>query len=273
MRLSFGLIFILMVSACSSDQRTKYGSYKKKNNGGYTHQKITDDLQMVTFRANSYTKKSTAELFARIRSLEICRDQEKQYSHILGVIDRSDSREITRSTSNVYGFPSYYYGYSPFYHRYSGIGFSAGLNTVTSNTWNETLVFPHYDLLFKCVDQVFEPEVIMREVSADEMKHLVKDLKGALQVEKVMDGSPNQQLKTGDILLKAGGERITQNWQLLALFNQSKTEVPVEILREGERIKFIMKAAPVTEQVAQSQQESLKAACKSKEIKERALCR
>lgn len=273
MKILLSFILVLILGACSGDPRTRYGAFKEKNKGGYTLETVNSDLRKVTFRANSQTPRNTAELLGRFRAIELCQREGKKYAHLLGVLDRSESREVTRSNSHMYGFPSYYYGYSPFYSRYSGIGFSAGLNTVSTNTWNETLIYPHYDILFRCSDGLYEPDVIFREVPASEMKHLVKDLKGALQVEKVMENSPNKNLKPDDILLRASGERVSQNWQLLEKFRTSESVVPVQILREGKTLQLNLKGRSVGEEGEASQQETIRAACKFDEVKERPLCK
>lgn len=268
--LGAGLILILL--SCASP-RTKYHSYKGKQKGGFSQEKVDANLDMISFRANSFTKISEAELFAKFRAIESCAEAGKKYSHIISLVDRSQSKTITRSNSHVYGFPSYYYGHSPFYHRYSGIGFSAGFNTISTNSWDETLIYPHTDIIYRCRDEIYEPEIILREVPAEEMKHLVKDLKGALQIEKILEGSPNKKLAVGDILLRAGRERVEKNYQVLRHFDSEKQGVPVELLRDGERVRLNLASVTVTQQVSASQQDIIKSACKFKEIKKRSLCR
>lgn len=265
------MFLVLMLVACSSG-RSKYQVYKKKK-GGYLQEKFQDDLSLVSFRGNSYTKKSTAELFAKFRAIELCQEAGKKFAGIVGILDRSESKTVTRTNGAVYGFPSYYYGYSPFYSRYSGIGFGGSFGTMSGSSWNETLTYPSLEVVYRCSDQVFEPEIIMREVGAEEMKHLVKDLKGALQVEKVVEGSPNQKLEVGDIILKAEGKRVEKTWQVMQAFSEKKKALPIEVLRDGERVKMNLMAADVSPKVETSQQEILKSACDFKEIKKRSLCK
>lgn len=262
---------VLMLVACSSG-RSKYQVYKKKE-GGYLQEKFQEDLSLVSFRGNSMTKKSTAELFAKFRAIELCQEAGKKYAGIVGIIDRSESKTVTRTNGAVYGFPSYYYGYSPFYSRYSGIGFGGSFGTMSGSSWNETLTYPSLEVVYRCSDQVFEPEIIMREVSAEEMKHLVKDLKGALQIEKVIAGSPNQKLEIGDIILRAEGKRVEKTWQIMQAFTQTKKLLPIEVLRDGERVKLTLSSKDVSAEVEKSQQDIMKSACDFKEIKKRPLCK
>lgn len=265
------LTFIFL--SCSSQERTQYGPYDKEERGGYSQEKFSETLDSVVFQGNRFTKRQDAEAFARFRAIEICHEEGLPLTQIIGVLDKSSEKEVTRSSSNVYGFPSYFYGYSPFWSRYSGVGFSAGINTVSSESWSETLTYPRYEVLFRCVEKVIEPELILREVPAPEMRHLVKDLKGGLQVEKIMKSSPNQKLKLQDIILFAGGERITQNWQLLSAFDAKNIKVSSVILREGERRNIELKGKEVTEETLKSQQETINSVCKFEEVATRSLCK
>jgi predicted DNA-binding antitoxin AbrB/MazE fold protein len=229
---------------------------------------------MTSFQANSRTKKSTAELFAKFRAVETCHEAGKAHAHLLAVKDRSREKTVTRSDGHVYGFPSYYYGMSPFYGPHYGMGFGMGINMMRTNTWDETYLFPHINVIYQCADSVAEPEVILREVPPQEMNHLVKDLKGALQVERVLEGSPNAgTLKRGDLILKAEGERLEHNHEVLRLFRNGQREVLIEILREGERRRVQLRAADVTEKVSQTQKEIIAAACDNKDTRERPFCK
>lgn len=267
------LSLLLIIVACSSNERSKYRSYDKEERGGYSLEKFTEEFEAVTFQGNRFTKKQDAEAFARFRAIEICSERGNSLTQILGVLDKSAAKEVRRSSSNVYGFPSYYYGYSPFYSRYSGIGFSAGINTVSSQSWNETLVYPRFEVIFRCAKKVLEPELILREVSAEEMKHLVKDLMGGLQVEKVMKDSPNHSLMPQDIILRARGQRISRNWELLASFDEKNQKIGAVILREGQKMNVFLSARDVTEEAQKSQQETINSVCKFEEVASRSLCK
>jgi len=271
-RLCF-LFFIFILASCSSQERTKYQAYDKDERGGYSSEKFTDSLDSVVFQGNRFTKRKDAEAFARFRAIEICHERGVPLTQIVGVLDKTSEKEVTRSSSNVYGFPSYYYGYSPFWSRYSGVGFSAGINTVSSESWSETLVYPRYEVLFRCVSKVFEPELILREVSAAEMKHLVKDLKGGLQVEKIMKDSPNKNLHPQDIILRARGERISRNWELLSSFDENHIGIESQILRDGAKKNLTLRAREVTDEALKSQQETINSVCKFEEVATRSLCK
>jgi hypothetical protein len=165
-------------------------------------------------------------------------------------------------------------GTSPFYSRYSGFGLSTGINMVNSRSWEETLVFPEFEVIYHCSDKVYEPEVVMRDVPPDEMKHLVKDLKGGVQIEQILPGSPNKTLKEEDIIVRAQGKRIMKGHQVLALFKEKPDAVKIEVLREGVKKQISLKAADVTEEIAKSMRALKEKACKFDDVKDKSsLCK
>ncbi len=265
------LIFLI---ACSSAKRTQYQTFEKKN-GGYTDGILEDSIHITRFEANSLTKRSYAEMFARYHSLEKCRKEGKPYAHILAVIDQSSKKKITRTNGDSWG-PSYYYGMgmSPFYSRYSGFGFSTGINVINSRSWEETLVFPNIESVYHCTDKIFEPEIGMRDVPPEEMKLLVKDLKGAVQVENILPGSPNKTLEVGDVILRAEGKRIMKGHQLLALFKDNPGPVRVEVLREGVKKQINLLGQDVTDKVKENLVILKNRACDFRDVKDKSsLCK
>ena len=263
------LLLLALVTSCASE-RTKYGKYSKKE-GGYQEKVLDDNLRVVSFKANSFTKTDLAKKFAQFRAAEICLAENFKFSHIFGVFDKTESKTVTRHSSS--GYPSYYYGMSPFYGRYSGFGF--GFSTMHSDSWNETLKYPDIEVIFQCANEAYEPLTVFREVPADEMKHLVKDLRGALQVEKIPKEVGPSDLKVGDILIITEGERIQQQYQLLSHVNKSKSHsVRVEVLRDGKTLQgLVLKAQDVSPQVLEGQSGVIQAVCKKEEMKEHKLCR
>lgn len=265
------LFLIILVISCASKERTKYQPYSKKE-GGYRDKVLEENLRVVNFSANSYTKKSMAERFAKFRAIETCMKEGAKVTHFLDTLDKTESREVTRSSTS--GYPSYYYGMSPFYGRYSGFGYGFGYSSYDTNTWSETIRYPELEVIYECTSKVYEPKVDFREVSAEEMKHLVKDLQGALQVMKILKDSPNQTLRKGDIVLRGNGERIQKIYQLLGLFRNDKAHsIRLEIMRDGNmKTGVLLKGVDVTESILEEQNAVIKAACKHKEIKKNALC-
>lgn len=262
------LILMCFVLGCASTSRTKYQKLEKKH--GYSDSALEGGLRTTIFKANAYTNKEDAELFAKFRAIEVCREEGKKLAHILEISDKTVSKDVLRTTGT--GFPSYYYGMSPYYNRFN-TGVSIGYSTSTSSTYAETYQLPHFEVVYECVDQAYGPDIALREVSAEEMKLLVKDLKGGLQVEKVLVGSPNTKtIEVGDVIVRAGGERIDRSLSLFKRFTGGKREVPVEFLREGRRKKVNLRSHDVSNFIEESQKQIIGSACTKKEIREREIC-
>jgi hypothetical protein len=269
------MILLGLAMGCAGLDRTKYRPWEK--NEGYREKQLEGDVQLSSFRGNKHTSKAQAELFAKFRAVEVCQDSGKKIAHFLSVSDRTQARDITRTSSNMFG-PGFYHGMGfgmyPYYGRHPRFGFSAGFHTMHSDSWRETLIFPEVAVFFHCEEQVYEPMLSLREVSADEMRILVKDLKGAVQVEKVLPGSPNSgSIESGDVLLRVGGERIQSILELLQAAKASpNSAVTVDVFREGERKKLSLRSQDVTESIQRTQEKIIAEACANEDVKERPLC-
>ena len=275
------LLVLFITLGCASNERTKYQAYSKKK-GGYQEKNLEDNLRSVFFKANSSTKKKLAYTFAEFRAIESCSEAHYKLAHFLDANDKSESKTIRRSSAGGYpgygyGFyPSYYYGQPPFYNHYSGFNYGFGISTMSGSTWDETFHYPEIEILFECVNEVFEPQIGFREVSSEELKNLVKDLRGGLQIEKMMKDSINQStFRNGDILLRASGERIQKVFQLLSKLSNSKSHyVTVDILRDGILMTgLVLKGINVTDSLLMQQNKIIKSACKNKDVKKRKLCK
>jgi hypothetical protein len=267
-------LVLILLCGCGTG-RSKYNAYRKGE--GYREQEVEAGLQSASFRGNKHTSKTKSQLFARFRAIEICRESQ-QLAHVLAVSDRSQVRDITRTSSHGFG-PGFYHGMGmgmhPFWGRHPGFGFHGGFHSMQADSWRETLIYPEIAVVFQCEKSIFEPMLSLREVPAEEMKILVRDLKGALQIERVLPGSPNQgKLLNGDIILKLEGERVQTILELLRLVKGAPGKaLATEIFRDGERMRVNMHSADVTEAIRQTQQEVIARACKQDDVKERPICR
>lgn len=265
-------LILIFAMACSSNDPTPY--QKAKKGRGYSD-RTEEDIHISNFKANSYTKVGNARLFAEFHAIENCRREGFKYANILDIFDKTEAKEVMRTTGSAFG-PTYYgsYGMYPYYSRYSNFGVGASFNTVSTDTWHETRVYPNIDVYYTCDNLIWRPKTMFREVPAEEMKHLVKDLRGGIQIEKIMSDSPNLTiLAEGDIIIKANGKRIDRVYMLVQLFNEKAHEARVEVLREGEKKTFTMKASDVTATVNEAEKKIIVDACKKKEIKEHILCK
>ena len=256
------LMVLLIIVGCSTSKPTPYQKEKKKEG----HQeKSFEDLKVTTFKGNSYTKKEQAQLYAQFRAIEVCRESENKLANIIDIFDKTVEKQYVRSTGNSWG-PSYsYYGGYPYYSRYSGIGIGVGYNSVDTKSWNEKLIYPMFEVYYTCSDMVVRPQLIFKELSAEQTKHLVKDIKGAIQVERIAETSPNKDsIELGDIVLKANGKRIEKVFELIRLFNKENREVSVLLLREGERVVAKLKSTDFTEEAKKNESEIVNAVCSKK---------
>lgn len=256
---------IIILSACSSTRPTPYQKEKKKQ--GYSD--LTEEtINISSFKANSYTKPQMAKAYAEFRAIDNCLQQQK-IANIFDISDRTIQKTVTRTSGASMG-PSYGMGLGmyPYYSRYSSFALGVGWNTVNTDSWNETLIFPIMDIYYTCSDKVFRPQILLKEISAEQMKLLVKDLKGALQVEKILDNSPNQNvIEPGDLILKVNGGRIENIHELIHSFDDKQRSVSVEILREGLRKIVQLNSIDVTPEVQKSEQEIIAQVCKNKKAK------
>jgi hypothetical protein len=269
------LLILAMFVGCSSTKPTPYQKEKKQE--GY-RDSVFEDLRVATFLGNSYTKKDRAQSFAEFRAIETCAQDTNKHANIIDIFDKTVEKQITRSSGSTWG-PSGFGAY-PYYSRYTSFGFGVGYNTMNSNSWNETLIFPIMEVYYTCSNVVFRPEIMFKELSANQMNTLVKDVKGAIQVEKILPDGPNRSnILLGDIILKANNQRIEKVYELIRLFDDRNHEVEVVLLREGERVTVKMNSKNITSKVVEKEKQIIERVCtdtkskKNKTLKNSSLCK
>jgi hypothetical protein len=252
------LVLIFLVSCATKP--TPYQPVKKQE--GYIDSTF-EDLKVATFKGNSVIKRNKAQAYAEFRAIETC-SAENKHANIIDLFDKTIEKNVIRSSGGAWG-PSTYFGMYPYYGRYSTFGISGGYNTISTNSWNETLIYPVLELYYTCSDVVVRPEVYFKELSSEQMKLLVKDVRGGVQVEKIAENSPNKRaLELGDIILKANGKRVEKTFEIIRLFTSPSSEVTIQLLREGERIVTKIKGIDVTAKVKESEQQIIQSVCKDK---------
>jgi hypothetical protein len=264
------LIALTLAAVGCATTPTPY-QLSNKDKDGYSDKNMDSLLRVATFKGNSATKKETAELYAKFRAIEICKEMGNNLTHILLVRDNTYSKEISQTTANG---PSYYYGMSPYYGHYgaygAGMGGGYGYGTVTTTTSNDTYTYPMFDVYFECVDKPLDAGISLINLSSSQMKTIVKDLQGAVQVDAVLDESPNKgKIEKGDIVVKANGERVEKIIDVYHMFRKpSISNYQVELYRNGVKKTVPVAMTDVTEKVAAAQKEIIKEACKAKELKD-----
>src|SRR5690606_24442664 len=147
------LMPLLILFACASNDPTPYQK-KKKKELGYRDGKM-ENFRIAAFHGNSYTSKDRAQRYTEFRAIEICRKNPDNVANIMDIFDKTVEKEITRTSGSSWGPSSF--GMYPYYSRYSSFGVSAGFNTISSDSWNETLRFPVIEAYYTCEKQVFRP--------------------------------------------------------------------------------------------------------------------
>ena len=181
---------------------------------------------------------------------------------MLDLMDKSISKEIRKSSSSSYG-PSGY-GMYP-YSRYSTIGFGVGYNTIDTHSWNETYNFPVIEIIYRCQNKVFRPGLTFRELSADQMRDLVKDVRGGIQVDEISPAGGNEKiLQNGDIIIKAENQRIENVYQLNSFFKEKRQNVMVELFREGKKLTKKLHSKDITDEIIKRENEVISEVCSSK---------
>lgn len=255
------LLLVLFVSCATKPTPYQHEHHKQ----GYRDIEA-EGLRVSSFKGNSVTKVDQAVMYAQFRAVDHCRS-ENLHANIVDTLNKTVKKNVTRTSGSSFG-PTYW-GMYPYYSRYSSIGFGAGWNTMNSNSWNETLTFPQIEVYFNCAKTVFRPKLHFKEISDEQMKLLVKDLKGALQIEKIDEDSPNKSaFETGDIILKADGKRIERVYQLLSMISPDKKSVTLSIMREGLKMEKVLTTTDVTENVVKAEDDVIQKVCKLKNKEE-----
>lgn len=260
------LVYLLVSFGCATSP-TKYVESSGKQ--GFSDKSIENHLYVATFMGNSATGKETAELYAKFRAIEVCYEKKLLYTHILLIKDKTFQKEISQTTTN---YPSNYYGSSPYY----GYG-PHGYGSVSTQTTNETYTYPLFEVYFECTNKPLDARMSFTVLSQSQMKDFVKDLKGAVQIARILEDSPNKtHLKSADIIINSNGIRVGNILELYQTnASQDGKKFNVDILRDGIKKNNIeVQFLDVSDMVAQSQIKIIKDACKDKEIKStRAICK
>lgn len=258
---TISIFLLLSIIGCSSSP-TNY--VPRKSDQGYSDQQVADELRMAEFQGNAQTKKESAELFAKFRSIEVCREMNKE-THIMLVNDKSYSKNVVQA--NTTG-PDFYYGMSPYYGRYGayGPGMTMGYSNYNTNYTTQEYTYPHFEVYFECVDKSFDAGMHFQNLSASQVSTLVKDVAGAVQVNDVADYSPNKGVfQKGDIITHVAGERVTKQLDVYKASRKTPgAPIRIDFFRDGKKKSGTAQFKDVTDMVKEADAEIIKAACKEK---------
>lgn len=260
---TISLLFLAGLVGCSSSP-TNYGP--RKSNQGYSDQTVTNDLRMAEFQGNAQTKKETAELFAKFRAIEVCKEMNKE-AHIMVVNDKSYEKNVVQA--NTAG-PDFYYGMSPYYGRYGAYspGLTMGYSSYNTSYTSETYTYPHFETYFECTDKAFDAGMHFQNLSASQMASLMKDVQGAVQVNDVADYSPNKGIfQKGDIITHVAGERVAKQIDVYKASRKSPgAPIRVDFFRDGKKKSASAQFKDVSDMMKEANAEIVKAACQNKDL-------
>lgn len=215
--------------------------------------------------------------YAQFRAVEICRNSHFLHANIIDIFDKSIRQNVIKTTGDGWG-PSYGFGMYPYYSRYSSFAIGASFNSMSSESWSDVVIYPYFEVVYNCANKIFRPQLVFKELSAEDLKHLVKDIKGAIQIEKVLPHSPNKDFwEVGDIILKVNNTRIEKVFEVIQYFDETHLSLNVQLMRDGKILNRDLKAIDITEEVKEAEKSLIFDVChqtqrKSKRLKSSSLC-
>ena len=204
---------------------------------GYTDETLITGERVANFYGAKNTSLDTAADFSKFRAIELCRSEGKKFADF-HYVDTPAPVSVTRMSIDKYG----------------------------GSAWTGKRSFPIFHTYYTCLDQVALPMVVIRELSMEDMKVLVKDLAGAIKIEFVPPTTINAGvLLAGDIILKVGGTRVeTERGYAMAFSKLSgQTTADLLIVREEKRINVKVKLQDVTAARIEDQSNLVDRVCSS----------
>lgn len=262
---------LFLASGCV--HRTYYAPHSES--GGYSEKDLGDGTTIARFSANALTHPDDARLLSLFRALEICKSRGKRIARFWATDDKSSSTTVRQTSTQVYQSPTYFSGSKNYGNSFSGSAYG-GNQYGTSLSWDEKLDFPMFDTLFSCGDTAYMTRVTLRVVSDQDMKPYVKDLMGALQIEKIAPDSPNKNvLYLGDIITKVNGLRVRTVPEMSAAIDSTsdKANIKITLIREGKELVVNAQAIDSTQELIAENQKIIQSACVVPEVKSREICK
>ncbi len=280
------ILLAAWVSGCATG-RTKYDPYT--SSGGYSEANVDEKIMVARFAGNAFTNKGDAAKLSNFRATEICYEKGYKALRIYDIKDLSSSQIVQKTSSYNSQQPTYFSGSGTAntnINTYGGSGFantnsnfsgstSGGGSQGGSTSWQETYHYPTFDTVFSCTNQAYMLKFKPKEISADDMKPFVKDLMGAVQVEEVMDGSPNKGiLDNGDFIIKVNGSRVKNKAQMMSAIDSSKDKekIALTVVRDGQVKTVSAIAIDGTSIIIQETEKLATQACTLPEVKKRPIC-
>lgn len=267
--------FILILSSCSTFHKVTY--IKEKNQYGYSDSSFQSEVgqvRVVSFKGDARTSRKLARKLAYFRSLEVCWEQDKKHVNILEVFDRSFEKVSLQADVTS---PHFFYGFGtfPYYSRYSSWGIGADVNLIDSRSMREFIFYPWIEMYFLCSQVVESPLLKLRNIPRENMFHLVKDLRGGIQITGVNQKTHfKKSIHEGDVIIAYQNKRIDQKYLFLQQLQWPHKHREITFLRDGKKMKANLQTQNVTEKIIEKEKHLLQFLChhKKMKLKKRKIC-
>lgn len=249
------LVFIIFLGLAGCASATKYHS--RAEDGGYEDGQLDTNYKISRFVGNALTSAETSNIYTQVRALEVCRESGFKLAKIVAVVDQTTSKTATNTKTNVFANPD-----GPL------------IGMINSKTSTKTYVYPTFAAAYFCANADYRLGIIFKLIEAEEMKPFVKDLMGAVQVNSILEGSPNNgRVQTGDLVTKVNGRRVDSIYNVIyEVHRAGKEQSTLTLFREGRPMEVKVQSIDSTAATGQEFEGLLARACVDSNLKKRSIC-
>lgn len=259
-------LFLLMnvvwfISGCAMP--TKYMS--DQGEGGYSEAKINKLLYLTRFKGNSRTSKQDALDYSIFRAVEICRDNKIKLARLFFIFDFTKEEKVFHTWTSTFQSPSFV---SSILSDFGGnvivqSSVTQGSGYSITNSWSDIITTPQFHTIFACAENQITIDLDLVAVSKDEMKILVKDLLGGMQIHSLAGSSPlNKYFKYGDIITKVNDQRV-QDPAMFSYAIETTVEhnIKINFYRDGKEQVVSVQKIDVSDDALKTQGALIRKVC------------
>lgn len=255
----------LMVLASCSSLQAPYEAFDESRRMGYQETKLgsSDNAWVVKFYGNLFTEPTDIVLMAELRAVEICQKSGKALTRFLTMNDLTPAKSIQTAEG--------FYRFVPPYLKNDISTKSPGNSFDVSSGSND----PVYEVTFSCVDQAYTAHLQLREITPEEAKGIVQDLRGLVQVDGFEADTLNgKALQVDDFIVKANALRIRNKVDLYRVLDASANgQAKLSVSRERKMVDVDAQLTSISEPVKAFAQKVVATACRKEEMKAVSVCR
>ena len=256
------LLSFAFLTGCATLQAS-YEPFSEQRRLGYVDKKTEDLNESVKFYGNMFTEPMNMVLFAEFRAIEVCSGRGLQ-ARFLALNDLSPSQSIQSGEG--------YANYVPPYLKYD-VSFAAA-DGVRSDVINGSIE-PVFEVIYYCTNSVYTAQVNVREVSAESVRLVAQDLRGAVQLNSFQEESINKtNLKPDDLILKINGERTKTKNDFFRQNDQTKAGAKAlySLVREQKMQNVEVALIDVKKEAVDFNKKIVSLACAQEEMKNNPRC-